>query len=271
MPPYVCTEAFAFFTFDTIPLMSELNQNEKSDTLEPTPIKELEPKPIKVWDLPVRIFHWLLVVVFIAAYVTNSLGPNYFQYHVWTGYAVIVLICFRIVWGIFGTYHARFINFVRNPIATLKYAWATLRNKERHYAGHNPLGAMMVLLLLLTILVQAVTGLFTNDEIFNVGPLYVYVTDELSLKLTSFHRQLFYWILGTIFLHIIAVFVHLFFKKENLVKPMISGEKPAKGLEDEKSIGASKIWLALFIIVVLAALLGWVITTAPEAVVNTDY
>lgn len=247
--------------------MTESNNNSTPEITQ----EQQERKTIKVWDLPIRIFHWLLVLLFIAAYVTNALGPNYFQYHLWTGYAVIVLVSFRIIWGLVGTYHARFINFIHNPITTVQYTFATLKNIEKHYAGHNPLGAIMVVLLLVAILIQAVTGLFTNDEILNLGPLYAYVTDELSLQLTSIHRQLFYWISCAILIHIIAVFIHVFFKKENLIKAMFTGKKPAEGLEKAESIGSSRIWLAAIIIIVLAAILGWLITTAPEAVVNLDY
>lgn len=247
--------------------MTEANKNSLDESIQ----QPEETKTIKVWDLPVRIFHWSLVLLFIAAYVTNALGPSYFHYHLWTGYAVIVMVSFRIIWGLVGTYHARFINFVRNPFTSVKYALATLRNKEKHYAGHNPLGAIMVVILLLTVLIQAITGLFTNDEILNLGPLYAYITDELSLKLTSLHRQLFYWILGAIFLHIAAVLLHVFFKKENLIKAMFSGKKTVKGLEQEKSIESSRILLAIIIVIVLAAILAWVITTAPEAAISSDY
>lgn len=247
--------------------MNNINESESITASESSP----QPKILKIWDLPVRIFHWSLVILFIAAYVTNSLGAEYFTYHLWTGYTMIVLVSFRILWGVVGTYHARFINFIRNPIATTKYALSFLKKTEQYYAGHNPLGAIMVVALLLGILVQAVTGLFTNDEILNVGPLYAYVTDELSLKLTSLHRQLFYWILGAIFLHIFAVLFHIWFKRDNIIKAMFTGKKNAEGLEGEQSISSSKLWLAIIIVVVLALVLAWVISSAPEAVTSTEY
>lgn len=234
------------------------------------------PKTIKVWDLPVRIFHWSLVLLFIAAYVTNSLGSDYFVYHLWSGYALIVLVSFRIVWGLVGTYHARFKNFVKNPIATAKYALSILKKKDKHYLGHNPLGAVMVVVLLIAILIQAITGLFTNDEIFNLGPLYAYISDELSLQLTSLHRQLFYWILGAIALHILAVLVHVIFKHDNIVRAMFSGKKNLAASEDsqpqpEENISSSKLGLAIVILIVLIAILSAVILTAPEAVTEMEY
>jgi len=233
--------------------------------------KSIQPKTIKIWDVPVRIFHWSLVTLFIAAYVTNLLGPNYFNYHLWAGYGIIVLVVFRILWGFVGTYHARFFNFVRNPVATTKYALSVLKKKDLHYLGHNPLGAVMVVALLLAILVQAVTGLFTNDEIINLGPLYGYINDELSLKLTSIHRQLFYWIVGAIFLHIVAVLFHVWFKRDNIVKAMFTGKKNTDELAEEKSISSSKIWLAIIIVAIVIAALVWIISGAPEAVTDPGY
>ena len=233
---------------------------------------------IKIWDLPVRIFHWCLVLLFIAAYVTNSLGSDYFIYHLWSGYALIVLVSFRIVWGLVGSYHARFNHFVKTPVATAKYALSVFKKTDKHYVGHNPLGAVMVVILLTAILIQAITGLFTNDEIFNVGPLYAYISDELSLQLTSLHRQLFYWILGAVALHILAVIAHVVFKRDNIIKAMFTGKKSVLPSEeanlqaDEKtSIKSSKTWLAIVIIIVLCALLAAVILTAPEAVTSMDY
>ncbi|HWV15544.1 MAG TPA: cytochrome b/b6 domain-containing protein [Cellvibrio sp.] len=225
-----------------------------------------EQRTVKVWDIPLRIFHWSLVILFAVAYITNWLGTDYFTYHLWSGYAIIVLVSFRILWGIVGTYHARFINFVRNPVATAKYALSVFKRKDKHYAGHNPLGAVMVVALLLSILVQAVTGLFTNDEIFNLGPLYGYISNDLSLTLTSLHRQLFYWILAAVALHILAVVVHVVFKRENIIKSMFSGKKQGSDLASEKSIGSSRIWLALIILVILSLALAWVIYAAPEAI-----
>jgi len=228
-------------------------------------------KTLKIWDLPVRIFHWSLVILFIAAYITNVLGTNYFKYHLWCGYAIIVLVSFRIVWGIVGTYHARFTTFVRNPVATAKYAINVFKRNDKHYVGHNPLGALMVIALLLTIFIQAVTGLFTNDEIFNTGPLYGYISNELSLKLTSLHRQLFYWILGAVVLHIAAVIIHVFFKRDNIVKAMFTGKKSAQNAESAKSIKSSRLILAGIILVILTVALIWIITHAPTAVSSSEY
>lgn len=226
---------------------------------------------LKIWDLPTRVFHWLLVLSFAAAYVTNWLGVSYFTYHLWAGYFVVILLVFRILWGVVGTHHAQFINFVRHPFDSVKYAFQLAKGKSKSYPGHNPLGALMVLTLLLVLLLQAVTGLFANDEIFNIGPLYGYISHELSLKLTAVHKELFYWILGAVVLHVAAVLFYVFVKRENLVKAMVTGKKPAKDLVDAETIDSSRIWLALALIIIVSALLAWIIVAAPEASLDLGY
>jgi cytochrome b len=224
----------------------------------------------RVWDWPVRVFHWVLVLSVLAAYLTHRLGIEYFKYHVWCGYLVIVLVAFRIVWGLIGTRHARFHHFVRGPVTTIRYGIELLRGEYKPHAGHNPLGALMVLALLLSLLVQALTGLVANDEILNTGPLYAYVTPERRLELTSLHRQLFYWIVAFIVLHVLAVLFHLFFKKENLVHALLTGHKPAAHVADHEEIRSSRTVLALLVVIILAGVLAWVVANAPVATPAID-
>jgi cytochrome b len=223
----------------------------------------------KVWDLPVRLFHWALVVAFAGAFITNRLGVSYFKYHEWCGYAVIVLVSFRILWGFAGTYHAQFRHFLRGPIATLHYGWRLVRGRASSHAGHNPLGAWMVVFLLIVLAAQAITGLFSNDEIFNVGPLYGYVTKDLSLRLTSLHRHLFYWIAAAIAMHVLAVAGHRVFDQSDLVRAMITGRKARQHAAEVESISSSRTWLAALMIIVIAAGLAWIIGHAPAAVDDT--
>ncbi len=216
----------------------------------------------KVWDLPVRLFHWALAASFTGAFVTNRLGVSYFKYHVWFGYAVIVLVTFRILWGFVGTRHAQFRNFLRGPVATLRYARDLLRGRHFAYIGHNPLGAWMVALLLIGLGAQAVTGLFGNDDIFNVGPLYGYVTKDVSAQLTSLHRHLFYWIAAAVAIHILAVIAHRAFGDTGLVHAMITGRKQNRGA-GANGIASSRTWLAVLLTVAIAAALAWIIQHAP--------
>lgn len=230
-----------------------------------------------VWDLPVRVFHWTLATAFVGAYLTHRLGVNYFRYHLWCGYAVIVLIAFRLIWGVVGTHHAQFAKFVRGPVTTLHYAWSWLRHPREHpvghnpHVGHNPLGGWMVIALLTMLLAQALTGLFGNDEIFNVGPLYAYVDNDTSLRLTSLHRELFWWLAAAVALHVLAVFIHLIFKKENLIKAMVTGSKPADRVAAHDAIQSSRTGLALVLVIALAAGFTVLVVTAPAPAQTAAY
>jgi cytochrome b len=241
-----------------------------SKTFEKALHARIEGRQSKVWDLPLRLFHWALVVAFLGAFITNKLGIAYFKYHVWCGYTVIVLVVFRIVWGFVGTRHAQFRNFFRGPSATLRYATSLLRGRAPHFMGHNPLGAWMVMLLLAVLGVQAVSGLFSNDEIFNVGPLYGYVTKETSLGLTSLHRHLFYWIAGAIVLHVLAVLAHRTFDHSDLIRAMITGRKTCPESSTPDSIFSSRTWLALLLVIAVAGILAWIVQHAPVVLDDLD-
>jgi cytochrome b len=227
--------------------------------------------PRKIWDLPVRVFHWALAAAVTAAFVTNRLGVSYFKYHVWCGYTVIVLVLFRLSWGVIGTRYARFNNFLRGPATTLRYALSWMQGRSTPYAGHNPLGAWMVMFLLAAFLVQALSGLFGNDDILNVGPLCGYVSNKLSLQLTSLHRKLCYWLLAAVAIHVVAVFAHWAVKRENLVLAMITGHKPPYVVVQGDGIESSRTWIAVALIIAFAATLAWIVRHAPSPVTDTSY
>ncbi len=219
---------------------------------------------IEVWDLPVRLFHWLLVLAVLGAYISHEAGIEYFIYHLWCGYAVVILVSFRILWGVLGTYHARFWNFLKKPTHTIRYGIDLVNNKETHYTGHNPLGAWMVIMLLIALLAQGITGLFGNDEILNFGPLYGYVSNEFSLKLTSIHRQLFDLLVAAVAIHVLAVTFHLVIKKENLIRAMLTGRKPRNQVNSSVEIQSSRLWLAALLVLGLCAALVWLVGHAPK-------
>ena len=221
----------------------------------------------RVWDLPVRVVHWLLVIGIAGSYATHKLGVAYFKYHLWFGYLVVVLAGFRILWGFVGTRHARFAKFLRGPRVTLSFLLALLRGTAPATPGHNPLGGWMVIFLLLSVLAQGVTGLLANDEIFNTGPLYGYISDSLSLQITSWHRRLFDWILIAVVLHVVAVLAHRLFAGHDLIGPMISGRKPATLLGEQDAIGSSRLWLAVVLLAGLAGLVSWFVVQAPAPAV----
>jgi cytochrome b len=175
---------------------------------------------IQLWDLPIRIFHWSLLAAITTAIVTGKLGGEWMPLHGKAGIAIVGLLSFRIVWGLIGSGTARFAHFLPSPTSLLDY----LRGRWRGL-GHNPLGALSVVALLGLIGVQAGTGLFTNDDIAFTGPLAVLASADLSLWLTGWHRQLVNGLFVLIGLHLTAIFFHVKFKKDNIVKPMVTGWK----------------------------------------------
>jgi cytochrome b len=224
----------------------------------------------RVWDLPVRITHWLLALGIAGSYATHKLGIEYFKYHLWFGYGVVVLAAFRILWGVVGTRHARFASFVRGPRVTWNYLRALLHGGAQPRPGHNPLGAWMVVFLLAALLAQGITGLFANDEIFNTGPLYGYVSDATSLALTSWHRRLFDWILVAVALHVAAVVGHRILGGHDLVGPMFSGRKHAALVAEDEAISSSRLWLAVLLLAALVATVSWFVVQAPEVVTSFE-
>jgi cytochrome b len=187
---------------------------------------------ILLWDLPLRIFHWLLVLAVTTAIVTAKIGGEWMELHGQTGLAIIGLLVFRVTWGIVGSTHARFSNFAPTPTKIFSY----LKGRW-HGVGHNPLGALSVFALLALLAAQAVTGLFSNDDISFNGPLYALVEQTVSDRLTGWHHQLSNVLFALLGLHVIAVFFYVIFKKNNLIKPMITGWKTFPSF---KSIDAIK-------------------------------
>lgn len=184
-----------------------------------------ERKP--VWDIFVRLFHWSLAASILFAWWSGEQGGNWMQWHMYAGYTVLGLVLFRLFWGFAGSHYARFSEFVRSPIHTLKYGLQLVKRKEPHYIGHNPLGGWMVLLLLLLSAAQAGTGLFANDEIFTEGPLVHLVSYDLSVEITRWHKLIFDGLLIAIGLHLLGVFTHQVFKREKLIQAMLHGRKTA--------------------------------------------
>jgi cytochrome b len=187
---------------------------------------EKKMKKIRVWDLPIRLFHWVLVVLITVSIITQAIGGNAMEWHFRSGYAVLALIAFRLIWGLVGTRYARFSDFIHGPSSILAYLRGDNDRSYKTYHGHNPIGSLSVFALLGVILVQAVSGLFANDDIAAEGPLVKFVSEELSDSFTWFHTEVsafvVYFLIG---LHIAAIIYYYFGKKRNLVKPMITGDK----------------------------------------------
>jgi len=212
---------------------------------------------IAVWDLPTRLFHWLLVVLAAVSFTTGKIGGHAMQYHEWSGFAILNLLVFRIIWGFVGSRPSRFSDFVKGPAAVWRYATALVKGSSARFLGHNPLGGWSVLALLLALAIQVATGLFANDDIITEGPLYLWVSKPVSDWLTHVHRLNRFLIVLLVVTHVSAVLFYLWGKRENLIKPMITGTKLWRGGDTPPP--AAPIWLAAVIMAVTGFLLYLII------------
>ncbi|MBU3724034.1 MAG: cytochrome b [Burkholderiaceae bacterium] len=176
---------------------------------------------IRVWDLPTRLFHWLLAISIVAAFISVKIGGNAMVWHGRFGDAALALILFRLAWGVVGPHYARFAQFVKGPSAILQ----ELRGDAPRSPGHNPLGALSVLAMLLLIGLQAGLGLFSSDDIAFDGPLAKHVSSATVEFATRWHHRFEWLLIGLIILHIAAVIWHQRVKGHDLVRPMITGDQ----------------------------------------------
>ena len=197
--------------------------------------------PIKVWDITTRLFHWILVTLVTVSFVTAKIGASTMLYHEWSGVAILVLVLFRIVWGFVGGRESRFAAFVRGPASVLRYVSTLFQRKPSRHLGHNPLGGWSVLILLISLLIQACTGLFANDDILTEGPLFDLVSKDTSDWLTGIHHLNQTVLLGLICVHVCAILFYLFFKGDNLIYPMFTG---IKQWHQDAPFSQSNAWLA---------------------------
>lgn len=185
-------------------------------------------RKILVWDLPVRLFHWLLVLCIAGAWITGE--KEAFDWHMRFGYAVLALVLFRLIWGVVGSETARFARFVRGP-AAIRDHLAELRAPGRMapHVGHNALGALAVIALLAIVGLQATSGLFTSDGILVDGPLVAHVSGATASLMRSIHLNNFNLLLGLVGLHVAAILAYAGWKRLDLVRPMVTGRVDLPG------------------------------------------
>lgn len=210
-----------------------------------------------VWDIYVRLFHWTLVSLIVALFLTAEVFDGGIELHATLGRAVLVLVIFRIVWGVVGSSYARFSQFLRSPFDVLTYARSLFTNKHEFSVGHNPLGGWMVVVLLVVVLSQAILGLFSNDDILFDGPLSYLISKESSDLITGLHSDLFNILLVLVALHVSAVIWHKLFKGENLLSAMFSGYKELpSSINAQNATGGGPI-LAIVLLLVSASMVYW--------------
>lgn len=207
-----------------------------------------------LWDLPTRIFHWLIVCCVPLAWW--SAEQEYYDVHLWTGYTVLVLVVARVVWGFIGSRHSRFADFLVGPRAALAYA----RGRGERGLGHNPLGGWSVLTMLLLLLAQSVSGLFNTDDVLFSGPFYTWAGGDFGDAMGVVHDVTFNALLAMIALHVFAVGFYQLRLKEKLVQAMVFGRAAGR----EGSGPAVGWWWAMLVTVLLALLLWWAVAQAPR-------
>jgi cytochrome b len=216
---------------------------------------------VRVWDLPTRVFHWVLALCVIGSVVSAKIGGNAIEWHMRLGYAIFALLAFRILWGLVGGRWSRFAAFVYAPGTLLRYLRGASRPDEHHDVGHSPLGALSVFALLAVLAAQVGTGLFADDEIATTGPLNKFVAGSTGLALTGWHKG---WgetlVIALALLHVAAVLVYLVAKKRNLVRPMWTGDKALPDGVPASVDGGTARLLALVLLAVCAGGVAWVVT-----------
>ncbi len=212
---------------------------------------------VRVWDVPTRLFHWLLVVLIALQYATAEFHLLDMEWHFRFGYATLALIVFRLLWGVFGSQTSRFAEFVRGPSAVARHTLALMSNKATTGLGHNPLGGWSVLVLLASVLLQTVSGLFASDGIDAQGPL----ADRLPVAAVKTWTRIHLWnqdvLLVLIGLHVVAIVLYAVLRNENLLGPMISGRASIDAAPVRFAGPARAIVLFVISVAAVAALVLW--------------
>ncbi|KAB2850034.1 MAG: hypothetical protein F9K44_06130 [Hyphomicrobiaceae bacterium] len=216
---------------------------------------------VRVWDGPTRVFHWLLALLVLGSWASfeysERLKDHTLLMHRLSGYAILILVVFRLIWGVAGSSTARFSSFVRGPFAAVGYGLDLLRGRDRHYLGHNPLGAFMILALLAVLVAQALLGLFNSqlDDGTVSGPLSSLWSDPSLRTIRTWHRRIFnYILLPLVAVHVTVNILYALLKREPVIKAMITGKKPRGSYADagQASI-AGNVWLRALICLLIAA------------------
>lgn len=236
-----------------------MSSNESFDSLDEPRDERVRVTRKRVWDLPTRIFHWVLALCVVALVITGKVGGNALEWHMRFGHLVLALLAFRVVWGLVGGHWSRFANFVYAPSTLFAFLRGERGPSGRWEAGHSPTGALSVFAMLALLIVQVLTGLVADDEIATTGPLNRYVSSAASARATAWHADVGSWlIIALVVLHIAAIVFYAVKKKQQLVPPMLHGDKPLPAaLEASRDDAVSRI-SALVVLALAIALAGWV-------------
>lgn len=214
---------------------------------------------VRIWDLPVRLFHWALVVLIAVSWWSGEEGGNAMEWHLYSGYTILTLLLFRILWGIVGSETARFASFLTGWQEAHAYLAELFGAKAKPSFGHNAAGGWMVLLMILATLVQAVTGLFVSDDEGTEGPLNHLISGAVGDFLGEIHETAFDVLLALVAVHVAAVFFYRFVKKDDLVRPMLTGYKKIVSGVTMPTLKFQPIWLALIMLAMAFGIVYYVV------------
>jgi len=211
---------------------------------------------VRAWDLPTRLSKWALVLLVVLAWTSNKYGTAVPFWHVWNGYAILVVVVFRLLWGFFGGSTARFSAFIASPRGTLAYLRGQFAGTPRRYLGHNPIGAWMALGLLAALAAQAALGLYSADadRLIVEGPLAKTVSDAAVDFAAHWHRLGFNIILALVTIHVAANLAYDLLGKYGLIRAMVTGRKPAAAYQDMREATPGSPMRALLCLVAAIAI-----------------
>jgi cytochrome b len=211
---------------------------------------------IKVWDLPTRLFHWSLVLCFAVSWgsaESTDIFSNAMQIHFYAGYTLLTLLIFRVLWGFVGSNTARFSHFWSGIHATKAYARTLLKPRPNDNIGHNPVGGWAVIIMLTLLALQVTTGLFSNNDLLDSGPLAHYISGDLSDTISGIHSIVFNYLITIVGLHVAAVFFYRFYKHSNLIIAMITGYKTLPNTLNTSSLYFVSNFRAILVLAIAAA------------------
>jgi cytochrome b len=204
---------------------------------------------VRVWDAPTRLFHWAIVV--LVGFSWFSMHESWMELHFLSGYTILTLLVFRLIWGFVGSDTARFMRFLASPVAALHHLAHIAKREPDREIGHNAAGGWMVLVLLALLLIQTVTGLFANDDVMNEGPLAHLAGKSRSDWLSVIHGWNFTLIEIAVMLHVVAVLAYAVLKRQDLARPMVTGWKRLPVAISAPRMAS--LWLAIPVLAVAAA------------------
>ena len=223
----------------------------------------IDSQPVRVWDLPTRIFHWVLALTLVASVVSAKIGGNAMVWHIRFGLLVMTLLVFRLIWGLVGGRWSRFASFIYAPATLVRYLRGLSLPGEHLEVGHNPLGSLSVFALLAMLVLQVATGLVADDEIATTGPLNRFVSSASASLASGWHKDWGQWIIiGLAGLHVAAVVYYAAHKRVDLVRPMLHGDKQLPHGTPASADGARQRVRAVLIVTVCAVVAYWVSTLA---------